>query len=66
VLDRKPVDGKVMLDMGLHGQYRHEHDQPLRVVKFATSGTVAYRVREFGDSQKFLKGISGLFDPFGV
>jgi hypothetical protein len=66
VLDREPMDGEVMLDMRLHRQYRHEHDQPLRVVKFASSGAVAYRVREFGDSQKFLKGIPGVFDPFGV
>ena len=59
------MDGEVMLDRRLHGQYRHEHDQPLRVVKFASSGAVAYRVRELGDSQKLLQGIPGLFDLFG-
>jgi len=66
VLDRKPMDGEVMLDRRLHGQYRHAHDSPLWVVKFAASAAVASRVREFGDAQKFLKGIPGLFDPFGV
>jgi hypothetical protein len=66
VLDREPMDGEVILDMRLHGQYRHAHDQPLRVVECAASRAIAYWVREFGDSQECLKLIPCLFDPFGV
>jgi len=48
---------EVRLDLALHRQDRNEHDEAFRVIKGASSGTIACWMRKFGHVKKMLEGL---------
>jgi hypothetical protein len=60
------MDTEVGLHFAFHRENRNEHNQPFRIIKSTTSGSIPRGVGKFCHVKKSSKVISHFSDPFWV